>query len=196
VPKLRRRTRQRLFRGSLYGLFIAEVLLVVLAADWENLQQQFFQPDVARALFPEIIVTAAKNTVLFTTLSFAGGAALGLVLALMKLSPVAPFRWLATAYIEIFRGIPALLTIFATSLVLPIAFGVNLEFLAGLVTMGAPATQWWINLSTSIVFGLGFATVLTLIVTPAALMWVENLAERRRRFFAWLNKRRAVPASS
>jgi hypothetical protein len=33
----------------------------------------------------------------------------------------------------------------------------------------------WINLSTAIVFGLGFATVLTLVVTPAALMGIENM---------------------
>jgi multidrug efflux pump len=46
--------------------------------------------------------------------------------------------------------------------------------------VGAPATQWWISLSTAIVFGLGFATILTLIVTPAALLVIANLAERRR----------------
>ena len=46
--------------------------------------------------------------------------------------------------------------------VLPIAFGVNIEFLTREITVGAPATQWWISLSTAIVFGLGFATVLTL----------------------------------
>ena len=49
--------------------------------------------------------------------------------------------------------------------------------------IGAPSTQWWIHLSTAIVFGLGFATILTLIVTPAALMALANLAawrERRR----------------
>jgi multidrug efflux pump len=37
------------------------------------------------------------------------------------------------------------------------------------------------NLATAIVFGMGFSTVLTLIVTPAALMAIEGLAERRRR---------------
>jgi multidrug efflux pump len=70
--------------------------------------------------------------------------------------------------------------------VLPIAFGVNVEFLAREVTVGAPATQWWINLSTAIVFGLGFATVLTLIVTPAALMAIENMREWRLRSAARL----------
>ena len=51
--------------------------------------------------------------------------------------------------------------------VLPIAFGMNIEFLSRELTVGAPATQWWISLSTAIVFGLGFATILTLIVTPS-----------------------------
>ena len=67
--------------------------------------------------------------------------------------------------------------------VLPIAFGMNIEFMTREITIGAPATQWWISLSTAIVFGLGFATVLTLIVTPAALMAIANVAawrERRR----------------
>jgi multidrug efflux pump len=40
------------------------------------------------------------------------------------------------------------------------------------------------------VFGLGFATILTLIVTPAALMGVENLRQwRLRRTAAWRNWR-------
>jgi multidrug efflux pump len=50
------------------------------------------------------------------------------------------------------------------------------------ITVGAPATQWWIQLSTAIVFGLGFATLLTLIVTPAALMIIEQMREKRIRF--------------
>jgi multidrug efflux pump len=65
----------------------------------------------------------------------------------------------------------------------------NIEFLSREITVGAPATQWWINLSTAIVFGLGFATVLTLIVTPAALMAIENLRTSRLRFTAALRAR-------
>jgi multidrug efflux pump len=45
------------------------------------------------------------------------------------------------------------------------------------------------------VFGLGFATILTLVITPAALMAIENLAERRRRLGArWF--RRGKPATA
>ena len=92
------------------------------------------------------------------------------------------------------RARPVVLTAVTAILgVLPIAFGMNIEFLSREITVGAPATQWWINLSTAIVFGLGFATVLTLIVTPAALMAIENLREWRLRWSAALRARFARP---
>jgi multidrug efflux pump len=88
------------------------------------------------------------------------------------------------------RARPVVLTATTAILgVLPIAFGVNVEFLSREITVGAPATQWWINLSTAIVFGLGFATVLTLIVTPAALMAIENVRQARLRWSAALRHR-------
>jgi multidrug efflux pump len=81
------------------------------------------------------------------------------------------------------RARPVVLTAVTAILgVLPIAFGINLDFIDRAITHGAPATQWWISLSTAIVFGLGFATVLTLIVTPAALMGIANLAAWRARW--------------
>jgi multidrug efflux pump len=88
------------------------------------------------------------------------------------------------------RARPVVLTATTAVLgVLPIAFGVNVEFLSRGITVGAPSTQWWISLSTAIVFGLAFATVLTLVVTPAALMAIEQLAARRRRWGAALRSR-------
>ncbi len=69
------------------------------------------------------------------------------------------------------RARPVVLTAVTAILgVLPIAFAVNLEIMNHETTFGAPSTQWWISLSSAIVFGLAFSTVLTLIVTPAALM--------------------------
>ena len=88
------------------------------------------------------------------------------------------------------RARPVVLTAVTAILgVLPIAFGMNVEFLSREITVGAPATQWWIGLSTAIVFGLGFATVLTLIVTPAALMMIENLREKRLRWMGAIRSR-------
>jgi len=91
------------------------------------------------------------------------------------------------------RARPVVLTAVTAILgVLPIAFGVNIEFFTREVTIGAPSTQWWINLSTAIVFGLGFATLLTLIVTPAALMAIAQLSEKRGRWIAATRGRAAA----
>jgi glutamate transport system permease protein len=50
---------------------------------------------------------------------------LGALLALMRLSPRRPARWLATGYIELFRSLPLLLLIFVFLLALP-RYHVNL----------------------------------------------------------------------
>jgi multidrug efflux pump len=69
------------------------------------------------------------------------------------------------------RARPVVLTALSAILgVLPIAFGLGLEIFHRETTINAPSTQWWIALSSAIVFGLAFATVLTLIVTPSMLM--------------------------
>ena len=69
------------------------------------------------------------------------------------------------------RARPVVLTAAAAILgVLPIAFGLGLELFHHETTINAPSTQWWISLSSAIVYGLAFATVLTLVVTPSALM--------------------------
>jgi hypothetical protein len=43
------------------------------------------------------------------------------------------------------------------------------EIVNGGISQGAPTALWWVQLATAVVFGLGTATVLTLVVTPAAL---------------------------
>jgi multidrug efflux pump len=69
------------------------------------------------------------------------------------------------------RARPVVLTAAAAILgVLPIALGLGLELFHHETTINAPSTQWWISLSSAIVYGLAFATVLTLVVTPSALM--------------------------
>lgn len=122
---MRKTTRRRLYRGSMYVLFVAIVALVAAAADWDRFANQFLRWDIAVQQFPQIITIALKNTILFTVVSFAGGLLLGIVMALLKLSSIAPYRWFATAYIELFRGLPALLTIFAMAYMIPIAFGIR-----------------------------------------------------------------------
>ncbi len=96
------------------------------------------------------------------------------------------------------RARPVVLTAVTAILgVLPIAFGFNLELISHETTFGAPSTQWWISLSSAIVFGLAFSTVLTLIVTPSLLMIVTRSKDskvtaawtRFRDRFRWRNRR-------
>lgn len=66
---------------------------------------------------------------------------------------------------------PVVLTAFTAVLgLLPMMLQLTIDFPTREVTHGAPSTQWWVQLSTAIGFGLTFATPLTLIVTPCALM--------------------------
>ncbi len=65
---------------------------------------------------------------------------------------------------------PVLLTTITTMAGLtPMMFGLSLDFINGGYTINSPTAQFWTNLATAVVFGLGIATVLTLIFTPAML---------------------------
>ncbi len=80
---------------------------------------------------------------------------------------------------------PVLLTTVTTVCgLLPMVTQTNIDFITREVTVGAPSTQWWVQLATAIVFGLVFSTVLTLIVTPSALMLRYSAGEKWRRLKA------------
>jgi polar amino acid transport system permease protein len=123
---MKKATKQRLQRGALYSVLLLVFLLAGVLADWPRIQSAFFNPEIAAEMFPEVLTVAAKNTVVYTFLAFAFGLILALVLALMKRSKVRPYRWIATTYIELFRGLPALVTIILIGFGLPIALGVTI----------------------------------------------------------------------
>ena len=65
---------------------------------------------------------------------------------------------------------PVLLTTITTMAGLaPMMFGLSLNFVDGGYTFNSPTALWWKQLATAVVFGLGIATVLTLIFTPSML---------------------------
>ncbi|ANP54289.1 polar amino acid transport system permease protein [Streptomyces griseochromogenes] len=119
---LTRRQRRRLSRGAQYAVFVAAVIAFAATADWGRLQNQFAQADIAKQMFPDVITLALKNTVLYTLSGFVVGLVLGMVIALMRLSSVGPYRWVASVYIEIFRGLPALLIFIFVGVAVPLAF--------------------------------------------------------------------------
>jgi polar amino acid transport system permease protein len=107
----------------MYGLLLVVFGGAALFANWSKLGPGFFNPRVAADMFPEVITIAARNTAVYTLLAFMLGLVLALILALMKMSTIRPYRWLAIGYIELFRGLPALVTLFFVAYALPIVAG-------------------------------------------------------------------------
>ena len=74
---------------------------------------------------------------------------------------------------------PVLLTTVTTIVgLLPMVLGVNIDLIHREVSIGAPSSQWWTQLASSVAGGLAFATVLTLFLTPTLLLIQANISER------------------
>src|SRR5689334_11261476 len=116
------RKRAQISRYIQYAILVVLILAILFAADWGTLREQFFNTDILPKLFPGLITTALKNTIIYTACAFTFGLVLGLILALMRLSPVGPYRWLATGFVEFFRGVPALIVFIGFYYGLPTAF--------------------------------------------------------------------------
>ncbi len=75
---------------------------------------------------------------------------------------------------------PVFLTTITTVFgLIPMAYGITIDFFTRNVSIGAPSTLWWQPLAMTIIFGLIFATVMTLIVTPSALMLRAERQEKK-----------------
>jgi polar amino acid transport system permease protein len=107
------------------GIFIVAVAALILATDWKTIGASVFNFGKIGPMFPDIFLVGLKNTLVYTFLGFIVGLSGGLLLALMKLSSFPLYRWIATGYIEFFRGIPALLVFIAFGYGIPLAFGVS-----------------------------------------------------------------------
>ncbi len=65
---------------------------------------------------------------------------------------------------------PILLTTVTTIAgLIPMATGINLDFFNRVIAVGSITAGWWIQLSTAVIAGLGFSTILTLILIPVLL---------------------------
>ena len=80
---------------------------------------------------------------------------------------------------------PVLLTTVTTMAGLaPMMFGISLDFIDGGYSINSPTALWWKQLATAVVFGLGVATVLTLVVTPSLLsirVWLST-------YMSWMGR--------
>jgi len=78
---------------------------------------------------------------------------------------------------------PVFLTTVTTILgLLPMVLGINVDVIGRAVRIGGPSTQWWTQLATAVAGGIAFATLLTLVLTPALLILGERLKKQRPAF--------------
>ena len=104
------------------------IAIVVSSPGWEVVKKTFFDIDYGREVLPTVIAGLWINL----QLTFIGGACIGVIalgLALMRTtkSPaLTPFRFLATSYVDIFRGAPLIL------IILLVGFGVPALRLSGI----------------------------------------------------------------
>lgn len=134
-----KRNRARNLRLAAYAVGLILVAAFVATADWNRIADRYFDIDRAKAQFPDIVTVAARNTLIYTIFSFLGGVLLGLSAALLRLSSIRPYRWLAAIYIEIFRGLPALLTIVFIGFITPIALKISFPEILGVSSAGIVA---------------------------------------------------------
>lgn len=133
----RRNVRRQISRKQFTIAGISSVLvlgalytLIITSPGWQVVKETFFDLDYGR----EVLPTVLRGLVVNIQLSFIGGffiAVIALSLALIRTtkSPaLTPFRFLATAYVDIFRGAPLLL------IILLVGFGVPALRVAGLTS--------------------------------------------------------------
>ncbi len=75
---------------------------------------------------------------------------------------------------------PVMLTAITTILGLfPMATGISFDFRKLAWDIGGESSQWWGPMAVAVIFGLGFATLLTLIVVPVLCSLAHSLKNRR-----------------
>jgi polar amino acid transport system permease protein len=140
-PSPRERERE-LFRRALHSrqrlialastVFVLGTLAVILVTSpgWESVKRTFFDIEYGKEVFPTVI----RGLVVNLQLTLIGGIAIGIIalaLALLRTtkSPaLTPFRFIATAYVDIFRGAPLIL------IILLVGFGVPALRIQGLTS--------------------------------------------------------------
>ncbi|VAX20821.1 Acriflavin resistance protein [hydrothermal vent metagenome] len=74
---------------------------------------------------------------------------------------------------------PVLLTAITTILgLMPMAVGISFDFKKFSLITQSDSSEWWGPMAVAIIFGLGFATVLTLVVVPTLYSLLDSMASR------------------
>jgi len=85
----------------------------------------------------------------------------------------------AAAEAGVTRLRPVLLTATTTIIgLIPMATGISYDFHTFTWATKSESSQWWRNMAVAVMFGLGFATILTLVVAPSLYVMLSRLSLR------------------
>lgn len=111
----------------------------------ERIRRFFLDPEIMAQVFPQLLREGLRNTIILSFSAVAIGVVLGMLLALARISRAWWLSLPARVYIDIFRGLPAILTIFLVGIGLPIAgfrpFGRN-NFAYAILALGLISTAY------------------------------------------------------
>lgn len=130
------------------------------------------------------LLQGLRVTVVISLLSMVVGAVVGLAVALARLSPVLPLRWLAAFYVDLLRSTPLLIQLIWVFFALPILLGYSLPpVTAGVATLGAYCGAYLAEIfragivsiasgqrHAALALGMSKAQVLQRVILPQALM--------------------------
>jgi len=116
---------------------------------------------VGHYLFNTLIFKGILVTLELTVLAMAVGIVLGVILAVMRLSPNPVMSWVSWLYIWFFRGTPVLVQIF---------FWFNLNLVLKSIDIGIPVTSFWLHANTNTLIPPFMAALLGLGFNEAAYM--------------------------
>jgi len=145
----------------------------------------FFDIDRMLEVFPTLLTTGIRNTLILALASTVLGLFFGLLLALGTISKVGPLRWFCRVYIDVFRGLPAILTIFLVGAGLPMAgfhpFGyesypygvtalglISAAYIAEIFRSGIEAVPFG-QLEAARTLGMPYLTAMRLVVVPQGI---------------------------
>ncbi len=134
-----KKQRTTMIRTIQYSAIVVVVVVLALVGHWKDFRVQFLDVHIMGQILPRMIKTGLVNTLIYTVTSFIFGLIVGLIIALMRLSQVRLYRWIATVYVELLRGLPTLLVLYLLAYAIPTIFGNSNKFFTNfyvLVTLG------------------------------------------------------------
>jgi multidrug efflux pump len=185
----KREAQEFLFKAFLVALFIMAVILVT---QFNSFYQAFL------ILTAVIFSTVGVFLGLLTTgqpfgivMSGVGVIALAGIVVNNNIVLIDTYNILRAKGMEVVEAIlrtaaqrlrPVMLTTVTTILgLMPMVLKLNLDLIHRDITVGAPSTQWWVQLATGVAGGLAFATILTLVLTPCMLLLGDQVSKRLKK---------------